>query len=253
MDALDEERAAETFRALCRSSPWRWKTLRFEVSWREPDVSGEPPPVDDGVRAWLRRPGALRVESVDGTLLYSTTGTGGSRGDSYVNSTRRSWLLPPRLVTPVFNSAGLVRRRPEAAYGEPVFENPRFSAMLDPVELAGNAPVAYETPFANVIEIHSLRQVDQQGRDALEAVVVPNHNYRPFTPGYPLIGSGETTVTIDWETGVCLSTLALDGPLAGSGHSVRVLGVDEYMPDDLFVEASNNLSDVRRHLPWEVS
>ena len=65
------------------------------------------------VRAWLRRPGALRLESPDGKLLYSTTGINDSKDEFYVSSTRRSWLLPPHLVTPVYDDAGLVQRRQE--------------------------------------------------------------------------------------------------------------------------------------------
>ena len=50
---------------------------------------------------------------------HSTTGINDSRDGFYVSSTRKSWLLPPQLVTPVYDDGGLVRRRPEAAYGEP--------------------------------------------------------------------------------------------------------------------------------------
>ena len=72
------------------------------------------------MRAWLRRPGALRLESAAGVVLHSTTGINDSKDGFYVSSTRKSWLLPPHLVTPVYDDGGLVRRRPEAAYGEPV-------------------------------------------------------------------------------------------------------------------------------------
>lgn len=270
MEAEDAGNSAETFRSLCRSSPWRWTALRFDVFWQngklpdddgadagpDPAAGAEPAAVDTppgGIRAWLRRPEALRVESPDGELLFCTTSIHASRGDLYVSATRKSWLLPPRLVTPVYDHIGLVRRRPEAAYGEPFFEDPRFASMLDPVEFAGKAPVSFDTPFANLVEITSISQVEHEGRRALEAVLSPNHTYRPTAPGSPLIGAGSTAVRVDWETGVCVSTLALDGPLAGSGHSVRILGVDEYMLDELFVEDSVELTDVRAHIPWEVS
>ena len=78
---------SSTFRNLCRSSPWKWTTLRFE--YLERPGSGA-----NIVRAWLRRPGALRLETADGQLLHSTTGINDSRDDLYVSSTRRSWLLP---------------------------------------------------------------------------------------------------------------------------------------------------------------
>jgi hypothetical protein len=52
--------SADTFVALARSSPWRWSTLRFTVRW--PGDRTAP------LRAWLRRPDVLRVETEDGEL-----------------------------------------------------------------------------------------------------------------------------------------------------------------------------------------
>jgi hypothetical protein len=263
MVALDSGKIQDIFRSLCRSSPWRWETLRFEVTWQSPesapperpardeaDARAEAPGPSNTVRAWLRRPNALRVESLDGQLLHSTTGINDSRDDFYISASRKSWLLPPHLVTPVYNDLGLIRRRPEAAYGEPIFGTPRWSAMLDPVELAGNAPVPVETPYSNAVEIESVEEVRHDGRRALEAVVAPNVHYKAYSPDYPLIGQGRTLVRIDWQTAVCLYSRALDGEAAGSGHSIRILGVDEYMLDDLFVEVSMHLTDVRKHIPW---
>lgn len=125
--------------------------------------------------------------------------------------------------------------------------------MLDPVEFAGNAPVGFESPFANVVEIESLADTRREGRRVLEAVLHPNYTYRPATPGFPLIGAGRTAVRVDWETGVCVWTRALDGPNAGAGHLLRILAVDEYMLDDLFLATSMHLTDVRQHIPWEVA
>ena len=109
---------AAAFRHLCRSSPWKWQSLRFEYLDRplavDPGAAETAPPADL-VRAWLRRPGALRLETVDGLVLQSTTGINDSRDVFYVRSTRKTWLLPPHLVTPVYDDRGLVRRRPEAA------------------------------------------------------------------------------------------------------------------------------------------
>lgn len=50
----------EQWRRLARSSPWRWSTLRFVNRWNGPSPAGVP-----AVRAWLRRPGLLRVERLD--------------------------------------------------------------------------------------------------------------------------------------------------------------------------------------------
>lgn len=204
------------------------------------------------VRAWLRRPGALRLESPDGQLLYSTTGINDSKDEFYVSATRRSWLLPPHLVTPVYDDAGLVRRRPEAAYGEPSFGNGRLAAALDPVELAGNAPVPLEFPDSNPVSFPEPREVDHEGRPALETIVTRGRNYRPLDPDQPLAHPGRTLIRIDVQTGVCVASQSLDGDSAGKGHWLNILGVDEYMLDDLFLAESMNLTDVRRHIPWDI-
>lgn len=236
---------SSTFRNLCRSSPWKWTSLRFEYLER-------PAPGTAIVRAWLRRPGALRLETPDGRLLHSTTGINDSRDDLYVSSTRRSWLLPAHLVTPVYDDAGLVRRRPEAAYGEPSFGNGRLAAALDPVELAGNAPVPLEFPDTNRVFLEQPREIDHEGRLALETVVTPSRTYVPSDPDAPLAHPGRTLIRIDAGTGVCVASQSLDGDSAGKGHWLRILAVDEYMLDDLFLAESMNLTDVRRHIPWDI-
>lgn len=239
-----------TFRNLCRSSPWKWQSLRFEY-WDEP-FTDAPSPAAPLVRAWLRRPGALRLESPEGLVLHSTTGINDSRDGLYVSSTRKSWLLPPHLVTPVYDDAGLVKRRPEAAYGEPGFGNARFSAALDPVELAGNAPVPLEFPGSNAVLVDELRTVEHEGRPALEAVVAPTAAYHPGDPAAPLCLPGRTRIRVDRATGVCVSSQSLESATDEYGHWLRILAVDEYMLDDLFLAESMNLTDVRRHISWDI-
>ncbi|XAS67976.1 hypothetical protein V3C33_01185 [Micrococcaceae bacterium Sec5.7] len=242
-EAITPAELATTFRNLCRSSPWKWQSLRFEYQERPGSGPG-------AVRAWLRRPGALRLETADGKLLHSTTGINDSRDGLYVSATRRSWLLPAHLVTPVYDDGGLVRRRPEAAYGEPSFGNGRFAAALDPVELAGNAPVPMEFPNANAVDLGPVLEVDHEGRPSLEAIVTPNPGYSAADPSAPLCQPGRTMVRIDAGTGVCVASESLDGTTSGQGHWLRILAVDEYMLDDLFVEKSMNLTDVRDHIQW---
>ena len=53
--------SVDAFAALARSSPWRWSTLRFTEGRVRPDAR-------DGLRAWLRRPDAVRVETLGGAL-----------------------------------------------------------------------------------------------------------------------------------------------------------------------------------------
>lgn len=265
MQRRDPDWRGRQFRALCRSSPWRWETIRFEIVGRitsaeraagptapgaspEPAASARPVPV----RAWFRRPNALRVESVDGTLLQITTNLNESRDEFYISSSRKSWLLQPRLVSPVYDDDQLVARRPEADYSMPIFGSPRWAAVLDPVELAGNAPVPFETPYANRVQIETVEPLEVAGRRSLRAVVVPGHTYRPLVDGYPLIRPGRTAVTIDWETGVCVAAEALDGAEPGAGHELRILGLDEYLIDDLFTGQDYGLSDVRAHPPYRI-
>ncbi|GAB12197.1 hypothetical protein ARGLB_010_00330 [Arthrobacter globiformis NBRC 12137] len=244
--------SATSFRNLCRSSPWKWQSLRFEYAeFPGSGVPGGGIPDSDIVRAWLRRPGALRLESGDGTLLGSTTGINDSRDGLYISATRKSWLLPAHLVTPVYDDGGLVRRRPEAAYGEPSFGNGRFAAALDPVELAGNAPVPLEFPNANAVEVlEPVQEVAHEGRPALETVVSPNPGYRPLDAAAPLCGPGRTRIRIDAGTGVCVVAEPLDSGGQVPGHRIRILAVDEYMLDDLFVAEPMNLTDVREHIQW---
>lgn len=236
------------FRNLCRSSPWKWQSLRFEYTERSEGSAAE----GVTVRGWLRRPGALRLESTDGKVLHSTTGINDSRDGLYVSSTRKSWLLPPQLVTPVYDDDGLVRRRPEAAYGEPCFGNGRFAAALDPVELAGNAPVPVEFPHLNAVEVHSTSEVEHEDRPALEAIVIPSGAYRPVDPSAPLCREGRNLVRIDIGTGVCVADSWLDGPADSLSNWLKILAVDEYMLDDLFLAESMNLTDVRRHISWDI-
>ncbi|MFF1384848.1 hypothetical protein ACFVWT_14910 [Arthrobacter sp. NPDC058288] len=264
-EAGQQSKPADTamaFRNLCRSSPWKWQSLRFEYVDRpsadhpyraSTGTDAENPDPNNTVQAWLRRPGALRLESAAGVVLHSTTGINDSKDGFYVSSTRKSWLLPPQLVTPVYDDGGLVRRRPEAAYGEPCFGNGRFAAALDPVELAGSAPVPIEFPNTNAVELGPITVVDHQGRPALEAVVIPSAAYHPSDPLAPLCGPGRNLVRIDVGTGVCVSSRSLESESMGSGHWLRILAVDEYMLDDLFLTESMNLTDVRRHITWDIS
>ncbi|BCW82007.1 hypothetical protein NicSoilC5_40260 [Arthrobacter sp. NicSoilC5] len=224
--------------------------MRFEY-WDQAFASA-PAPGAPFVRAWLRRPGALRLESPERLVLHSTTGINDSRDVFYVSATRKSWLLPPHLVTPVYDDAGLVRRRPEAAYGEPGFGNGRFSAALDPVELAGNAPVPIEFPGSNALDIRKVGYSDHEGRTVLEAVVVPNAAYRPADPAAPLCLPGRSLLRVDVNTGVCVSSQSLEPETEGYGHWIRIIAVDEYMLDDLFLAQSMNLTDVRRHISWDI-
>lgn len=241
--------SAESFRALCRSSPWKWQSLRFQLRPAHPDARF--------INAWLRRPHALRVESADGTLLHGTAELNDSKDTLFTSGSRQPWLLPAYLVTPGYDDDGLVRRRPEAAYGEPGFgfdeiSAAHFSAWLDPVELAGKAPVPLDFPFSNVAEPEAIGVVDHEGRQAWETVLRPNPSYTPCYAQAPLLFPGRTAIRIDTGTGVCVASQSLDGETAGLGHWLKILAVDEYMLDDLFTQETSALTDVRDHIEWEL-
>lgn len=257
--------SADSFRHLCRSSPWRWQTVRFELHSSLPtQVDGGPAltraagsggahrATNPTLSCWVRRPGALRVETATGKLLASTTKINQSKDSLFISGNRSPWLLPPRLVNPVKDAAGLVIRRPEAQYGEPAYGSGRAAAALDPVEVAGDHPVPLEKPFANVAEISEVHEVEHQGRAALEAILSPNSSYLPYFPDAPLLFPGRTLLRIDLDTSICVMSQSLDGGTAGAGHSMTLLGVDEYMLDDLFEDVSMGLTDVRAHIPWEL-
>lgn len=229
------------FRNLCRSSPWRWQSLRFELHH-----TGLATPA---VHCWVRRPGALRVEAPDGTLLAGTTGINASKGCLYISGSRKPWLLPPALVNPIKDDDGYVVRRPEALYGEPAYGTGRASAALDPVELSGEHPVPLETPFANPADVSAIAAVSHYGRDAVEAILTPGSSYRPVFADAPLLFPGRTKVRIDLETGVCVAATSLEGPNQGAGHWMVLLAVNEYMPDELF-ESGIDLPSPGRGGSW---
>ncbi|MGA7207267.1 MAG: hypothetical protein WBX27_21845, partial [Specibacter sp.] len=230
--------SADTFRHLCRSSPWRWQSLRFELRSSAPArAQGErtTPGTDvAAMKCWVRRPAALRVETLDGTLLASTTKINDSKDSLFISGNRKPWLLPPSMANPIKDDNGFVVRRPEALYGEPAYGSGRFAAALDPAELTGERPVPLEAPYANVAEIEGIAMVDHHGRACVDAILTPNPSYKPLFPAAPLLYPGRTAVRIDIETAVCVASRSLDGDTAGAGHAIIIRGIDEYMLDDLF-------------------
>lgn len=124
----------DDFRALARSSPWRFDGLHFTHR-----ALGESP-----VEAWLKRPGRLEV-LVDGERHVET-------GVPYTRSPIFGWDssgkplepvevegVPPQSLEPRRRPDGLVVERPEGVeveYDDPMWQSYRWVAMLDPVELS---------------------------------------------------------------------------------------------------------------------
>ncbi|TLW91514.1 hypothetical protein FFT09_11190 [Saccharomonospora piscinae] len=207
----------DAFTALALSSPRRWRTLRFTVTWRREGRT------DTAVRAWLRRPGDLRVETLDGRVLDRQRAAHTSLPDD-----------------------------------DPMYQDYRWVAMLNPRELGvvtdQGLPVA-GTP----VEHHGLGEVVHHGRRAWQAELVPGEHYDPRCSCCPLLFSRISEdieadmgvepvrarepdlryaeahrVRLDVGTGVCVYTEELGGSFAGRGHDLTIEAVDEPMPHRLF-------------------
>jgi hypothetical protein len=245
--------SADAFTALARSSPWRWSTLRFTEC-----RSGSDPRAP--LRAWLRRPDALRVEAADGDLLQIVREHRQEVGLLTLRDGRtRSlpWPTDPGTPGPDIRPDGLVAARPSTwavSYDAPMYQDYFWVAMLDPVELAdGQDPEAAGSALA----VDEVTEVEHAGRPAWEAVVRPTTAYEPRCGCCPLLrtrdvdvrewGEGDVggvldeypdafRVRLDVGTGLCVLTEQIGGPTPGAGHDVRIEAVDEPMDDELFVD-----------------
>jgi hypothetical protein len=168
----------DAFRALGRSSPWRWSTLHFTY-------------VDDrhSVEAWLRRPGQLLVRRAGhGDVTIDERERNGRRTPSRVLLSRGAPGGPaavpqvfwPSEVEPVRRPDGLVAERPsdfEVEYDDPMYQSYRWVAALDPVELSRHTTVT------------SLRDEDRLGRRTWWARMRPEEGYEPRCGCCPLLWS----------------------------------------------------------------
>ncbi len=236
---------ADEFRALARSSPWRWTTLRFTERRRRDRTWSGP------VRAWLRRPDLLRVEDADGRLL------GVVRELSSVSGVLSGgpWDPLPPVARPVLRPDGLVAARPDGLQADdPMWQDYRWVAELDPAELADGLEPDTGGP-GTPLAVDAVREVEHAGRAAWEALVVPTDAYEPRCGCCPLLRSrgvdelewgsvpdgqeypSASLVRLDLQTGVCVWAEALDGSFAGDTHDLRIEAVDEPMADELFPRA----------------
>lgn len=165
---------ADDFRALARSSPWRWMTLHFEHR------SDFPGPCE----AWVRRPGDLLVREPNGRehretgLPYSTstlTSVFVSDDPSFSPPPPRPGPVLPHEYSPALRPDGLVAERPaaytEVNYDDPMYGNYGWVAMLDPVELSHH------------VEVTNLRTDEVAGRVAWRADLRALPGYQPRCGG----------------------------------------------------------------------
>lgn len=252
------ELTADGFAALARSSPWRWRTLRFTVRWRGRDQAP--------VRAWIRRPDGLRVESLDGRLIlaivepprqFALLTDGGTREERFITP------LEPGAPKPERRSDGLVARRPESwgrlHYDDPLYLDYTWVAMLDPAEFADGIDDDTGDRAPDPVLVGGLAAIDHHRRPSWQADLRPNSTYNPRCGCCPLLCSqvsedaeaaagGPTRrerepdlryadahrVRLDVATGVCVYTEEIGGTHAGSGHDLRIEAVDEAMDPALF-------------------
>jgi len=178
------ELTEDSFRALARSSPWRWSTLHLtrHSTW---GVEGSP------VEAWVRRPGWMRVR-VDGRdhVVVEEPASGTVVTSVGPDSEGPVELPPP--AEPVFRPDGLVARRPEDHFlhgrDDPMWQDYTWVAMLDPAELADGTRVA------------DLSAGVRGGREVWRARVWAEEGYEPRCGCCPLLWS-EVSELAEQEAG----------------------------------------------------
>ena len=231
------EPTEDTFRALARSSPWRWRTLHLVRR----DGDGQTAEV------WVDRPHRMRVLA-EGREHWVAEGLDAGAGRVVLTATSGRGPHPPVEppppvwggdVDPVRRPDGLVAVRPDGFpvwYGDPMWSNYSWVAMLDPVELSHHTDVS------------DVRAEDREGRLVWRAVVRPLAGYDPWCGCCPLLFSlhsqraehgdewapspGERyptayDVALDVGTGVVVSTRALDHERPWMAFEAEVQGVDE--------------------------
>ena len=236
----------ERFRALARSSPWRWSTLRYV---QQRDQSGRD---QNRVRVFIRRPRLARVEQLDGTLLHVHRGEPRTATPLSRRGDAPPVTIPgPSEVQVELDEDGLIRRRPDRWQLDTdtvMIGNYYDLAFLDPVELTDGGD---DVPGATIEDLHV---VDHRGRQAWEAVLRPTADYDPLCPCCSLLLSEQLEgagldlredepdfvypdahrVRIDVATGVCVYNEQLGGTRNGTGHDLEIEAVDEPMSDELF-------------------
>ena len=155
--------SADDFRALARSSPWRFTTVHFTHQ----STRGYSSRADGIVEAWLDRPAhRLTVRSSNGVEIAEGVPYGVSGLDPSVSRQR---------VGPTYRSDGLVATRPSDWYlgnGDPMWRDYQWTAMLDPAELSHG------------VQIDDVTTTTLRGRPTWSATC------------RPLMGDGE-----DWDNG----------------------------------------------------
>jgi hypothetical protein len=244
----------DSFRALARSSPWRWRTLHFlHRGGRDARQ----------VEAWVRRPGELLVRDADGRE-HRESGLPYSSAVSVVTMSTEGNELPsvpvaprhvlPQEVEPLLRPDGLVAERPKDGmsdgrlvivdYDDPMWGSYTWVAMLDPVELSHH------------VDVRDPRVDEVAGREVWRAFLRAEEGYRPRCGGNccellwsdvsrrcefddpedaPRARPGTTypdcyDVSLDVQTGVVVRCLPVGAPVDHAWLEVDILEVDADVP-----------------------
>ncbi|MBZ2199493.1 hypothetical protein [Occultella gossypii] len=219
---------AEDFRALARSSPWRWRIVRFTAEWTGPYAGA-------AVRAWIERPNRIRVETLGGREVLDERQDVGSSTGFVIAFDAEALAQEPELADPAYRSrtagdryrdvqarrlaetlvddAGLVRRRTTNRddHDAPMYQNYHWVAMLDPIELTDGSeywhdPEDPDGPGAGGVDgvvpgtvIDEVRTVDHEGRPAWEAVLRTTAAYDPRCSCCALLPNEATDIADNWR------------------------------------------------------
>ncbi|PBC35886.1 hypothetical protein CJ178_31090 [Rhodococcus sp. ACPA4] len=231
------------FRALARSSPWRWSSIQFE--WKDRGAASAD-------HVWIRRPDRFRIEGPDGTLRDTRVSTRAFEGSFYKEGSKGKWLPTPGIwpseTEPALNSEGLVTDRPgrsDIDFDAPFYTDYHWVAMLDPAELTDRGLGGTDDDQTPPVELTGLRAVTHHGRAAWEATATPTPNYDPrcsccsLLAGEPTddqdrwISESSSTIRLDVETAVCVFIEHLDDP-PRVDLDIKIIDVDGHYDDSLF-------------------
>lgn len=221
------------WRALARSSPWRWRSVH--LTWHHALD-------DEDAVAWLRDRTDLRVEHA---------------GRVDVAHHEQPAMMPPRPlpraheIAPVLDADGDWSRDP--ATGHEVRGDPPV-LLPDPYERLGWPTVR---PVPGTV-LADLRETERRGRRTWWAQVTPTWAYDPRCSCCPLL-RGEVTewlessgegpaspftdhpqgyeVALDVETGICVAARPIGPASPFAGHDVTIHEVDGTYPDEMFEAA----------------
>ena len=205
----------DSFHALARSSPWRWRALHFR-HWD--------PLSPDGVEAWIVRPVTMRVRAPGGpdeVVPFQHPGRGMiwlGRGPDFKPPPDPAprWAID---VAPTYRPDGLVAERPAdhfVTFDDPMYQSYSWVAMLDPQELSHHVAVA------------DLRSGELYGREVWQATLRAEDGYEARCPDCCdlLVEGVEHEVALDVQTAVVVS-LRANGATRDWWLKTEILAVDD--------------------------